>query len=511
MKKTSKTNLYHTEADKLNTDTMLVREADWRIGPIVYQVFVDRFAPSDQLSAKVPYYQAPRKLHAWSDVPLRGHLNEDVKVWTHELDFWGGDLQSLQSKLRHVVDLGADVLYLQPIQDAFTNHKYDAQDWAKVAPEYGTRQDVIDLAKELHANGMRLMLDGVFNHMGRRSPLFQAAASDLDSPYRSWFFFGEQYPSGCRTWAGADNLVEVQIEDPSLQSYLWGDSDSVVQQYLKDGVDGWRLDTAYELGPKYLAELTRAAHEAKPDSVVIGEAWNYPQGWLPAMDGIMNFYARRVVLEVVIGRISPISANRLLERMVQDAPIESLLKSWMVLDNHDTDRLKSLLPDARDQKLAQVLQFTLPGSPVVYYGSEIGMDGQGDPGSRAPMRWDLVTAKNPELAWMKKLIKLRKGNRALRIGDYVALDCERLVGFARHTDQALDTVVVLVNPTSEVVTEVVSFRDGRLMNGAKVKDLLSGVEIICDTGFAVIEMPPKSARVFKYQDTKGYSPYKRVP
>ena len=258
----------------------------------------------------------------------------------------------------------------------------------------------------------------------------------------------------------------------------------MVQQFLKDGVDGWRLDTAYELGPKFLAELTKAAHDAKPDSVVIGEAWNYPQGWLPAMDGIMNFYARRVVLEVLIGRISPTSANRLLERMVQDAPIESFLKSWLVLDNHDTDRLKSLLPDPRDQKLAQVMQFTLPGSPVVYYGSEIGMDGQGDPGSRAPMRWDLVTAKNPDLLWIKKLIKIRNANRALRIGDYVALDCERLVGFARHTDRALDTVVVLVNPTEDTVTEVVSFRDGRLMNGAKVKDLLSGIEVVCDTGFA---------------------------
>ena len=151
--KAQKADQYHTEQDSVRLSLMKRRERDWRNGPILYQVFVDRFAPSDRLPEKAEHYQSPRQLYSWSELPVYGHLDETLGVWTQELVFWGGDLLSLRSKLDHIVELGVDVLYLQPIQDAFTNHKYDAQDWAKVAPEYGTREDVIDLAKELHANG----------------------------------------------------------------------------------------------------------------------------------------------------------------------------------------------------------------------------------------------------------------------------------------------------------------------------------------------------------------------
>ena len=499
-----------TGVDRAAARLMASREADWRNGAIVYQVFVDRFAPSANLDAKRSLYAAPRSLHDWSEVPVGGHSVPEIGLWSHELAFWGGDFKSLEGKLDYIQSLGADVLYLNPIQAGLSNHKYDAMDWADVAPEYGTRQDVIDIANTLHAKGLKLMLDGVFNHMGRTSPKFQDALKNPRSPYRNWFFIDPKYPSGYRAWANTRNLVEVRLENPDLQRYIWASSESVVQKYLRDGVDGWRLDTAYELGPKYLGELTQAAHHAKPGSVVVGEVWNYPQRWFPSLDGIMNFYARRVIAELIQGNLKPQVASQMLERMVTDAGIEPLLKSWMILDNHDTDRLRSIFPNTADRRLAQVLQFTLPGSPVLYYGVELGMEGKGDPGSRGPMRWDLLSDSNPELIWTKQLLALRKANRALRIGDYVALDCDRLVGFARHTDRALESIFVLANPTNEPVTETVSCRDGNLMNGGQLKDLLDGTVVTSYSGFIVVTVPPKTARVFSMVNPKGYTPYKRI-
>src|SRR5579884_1748260 len=189
--------------------TFEARERDWRNGPVVYQVFVDRFAPSADLAAKRMLYKSPRSLHPWSETPKAGSQIKSMGVWSHELAFWGGDLKSVRSKLSYIHDLGADVLYLNPIFDALTNHKYDALDYGKVAPEYGTRQDVIDLASDLHRNGMRLMLDGVFNHMGRNATRLQSALRDPKSPYRDWYFIGKQYPLGYRAWVNVPNLAEL--------------------------------------------------------------------------------------------------------------------------------------------------------------------------------------------------------------------------------------------------------------------------------------------------------------
>ena len=168
------------------------REKDWRNGAIVYQVYVDRFAPSANLEAKRALYPAPKKLHAWTDLPTHGVYLPEAKVWSHEIDFWGGDLQSLRGKLDYIQGLGADVLYLNPIDLAYTNHKYDTLDYRAVSPEYGTRDDARALARDVHARGMKIMLDGVFNHMGRNSPIFRQAEADPRSKYRDWFVFGPQ-------------------------------------------------------------------------------------------------------------------------------------------------------------------------------------------------------------------------------------------------------------------------------------------------------------------------------
>jgi glycosidase len=488
------------------------RDADWRLGPVVYHVFVDRFAPSADLAAKRALYDAPRTLHGWEELPVRGVELPELGLWSHELAFWGGDLESLRGRLDHIAGLDVDVVYLNPICDALTNHKYDANDYAAVSPEYGTREDVIALADDLHARGMRLMLDGVFNHMGRTAPIFQEALRDPSSPYRSWFEFDDEHPLGYRGWAGVGNLPEVRLENPAVREAIWGSPDSVVQRYLRDGVDGWRLDVAFEIGFEFLTDLTAAAHRARPDSVVIGEVWNYPDMWSPALDAVMNFHTRALVFGVLDGGISPASFNRLQERLVADCGIEHLLKAWLILDNHDTERLNHLLPDPRGRRLAKVLQVTLPGAPLIYYGTEAGMEGGYDPECRAPMRWDLITEDNEELAFSRHVLAMRKRCRALRIGDYRALDAAGVIAFSRQTDVAGDSVFVLVNPTDRPVRELISTRDARVMNGAILVDELGGPSARIIAGIIPVDLPPWGVAVYRpdVAPVDGYTPFKRV-
>ncbi|UAA40790.1 glycoside hydrolase family 13 protein [Paraneptunicella aestuarii] len=508
-------NYFANEQDKQLTASLVKRGQDWRNGALVYQVLVDRYAPSKNLDKKRDLYASPKVLKSWDEVPKGGHYLEDAQVWSHEIEFWGGDLDSLKSKLDHIQRLGMDVLYLNPIHYGFTNHKYDALDYKKVSPEFGDREDVKALADELHRRGMKLVLDGVFNHMGRNAEIFKQASKDQNSPYRDWFYFGEQYPSGHRAWASAINLPELNLENPAVREHVYNAPNSVVQGYLLDeGIDGWRLDVAFDIGFRYLTELTQAAHQAKPGALVVGEIWNYPKEWFPAIDGIMNFSAREVLIRTIFGDISPAMAVTMLDRMVSDAGIEPMLKSWLVLDNHDTPRLKNLFPELWQQQMAQVLQFSFPGSPNVYYGVEVGMTGGIDPEMRAPMRWDWVKDDNPSLVWLQNLIDIRKTNRALRIGEFRVVNSEKLVAFERYTDTADETIVVLANPGTEDVSESVMIANSKLMNATMMTDLLGVIKepVQIWSGLIRANVPAGKTVMLKVQTAQisGYTPYKRV-
>lgn len=497
-------------------ETFVKREQDWRNGAIVYQVLVDRFAPSTKLDAKRALYQSPKALRHWSETPKPGTYLSEAKLSSHELDFWGGDFSSLRSRLDHVQQLGANVLYLNPIHLAYTNHKYDALDFLKISPEFGDRDDFLQLVTDIHARGMKLVLDGVFNHMGRNAPIFQDALENPTSPWRDWFAIGSEYAGGARSWTGFQNLPELNLENPAVRAYLYEDPDSVVRSYLRDGADGWRLDTAYELGFDYLRDLTRAAHLEKAGSLIVGEIVNYPDRWLESIDAVMNFSVRNIVLGLASGVIAPSSAGRMLDRLVSHAGIEPLLKSWLVIDNHDIPRIASQIPAESLRRLVQVLQFTLPGAPNIYYGSEVGMIGGSDPENRGPMRWDLVREDNPEFIWMKKLIALRQQHRALRVGNFRLVESGRLLAFERYTDRALETIVVLANPSGTTVTERVLIANASLMDDTPMVDLLAPADTPSvyniQAALITVTMHPETVLVLKPRERSlgGYSRYKRV-
>jgi glycosidase len=488
------------------------REKDFRNGSIVYQILVDRFAPSEDLEAKANLYKEPKILKQWNEVPKAGSFNEEAQYWQHELEYWGGDLKSLKSKLDYIKDLNIDIVYLNPIPDSLSNHKYDATDYMKISEEYGTMEDLKALSDTLHQKGMKIILDGVFNHVGINNTIFKEAKNPK-SKYRSWFDFNDAYPKGVRLWYDVPSLPEWNLENEDVRNYIYKDKDSVIRSYLRNGIDGWRLDVAFDIGYEFLEELTYYAHLEKPGSMIVGETWNYPKEWLKSMDGVMNFTFRELIKKLLDDSISPKLAMLYFKQIIDDAGIEAILKSWVLLDNHDTDRLSNQITHIKKRKLAQVLQFTLPGSPNLYYGTELGMTGGMEPESRAPMRWDLVTEANKTLQWTKELISLHQNNRALRIGNFDVIYTEKLIAFLRTTDRVEDTCIVILNTTNDTVKEDMLVPDSSLMNASSF-DVVFGEALVNGfiAGFLSVSLKPNSFVVLKPHTIadKSYTSYKRV-
>lgn len=488
------------------------REKDWRNGAIVYQILVDRFAPSKDIHSKKEFYQFPRTLKNWNELPKPGHFVKEAKYWSHELDFWGGDLKSVLSKLDYLKNLNIDVLYLNPIHESLSNHKYDAKDYLEISKEFGNKEDLKKLTQTLHQDNIKIMLDGVFNHVGVDNTLFVQAKQE-HSPYRDWFDFNKNYPEGVRLWADVPSLPELNLENNEVRKYIYKDESSVIRSYLKHGIDGWRLDVAFDIGYEYLKELTEYAHLEKEGSMVVGEIWNYPKTWVESIDGVMNFTLREIILRSIREEISPTIANQMIEKMIEDAGILPMLKSWNVLDNHDVPRLKHQLKQKEDQKLAQVMQFFLPGSPNLYYGTELGMDGAGDPENRAPMNWNLLHDKNEYLTWTKKLIDIHHKERAVKIGDYQRIISEKTIAFIRYTDQIDDLVIVVINPSSVKIEESMMIRHSSIMNYSSFDVLLGdATHISMLAGILSLSLNGKSFVVLKPRTRvlKSYTPYKRV-
>lgn len=488
------------------------REMDWRNGAIIYQIIVDRFAQPLDLEAKKDLYHPPKVLRAWDELPKPGHFNKDVKYWSHELDFWGGDLASVMTKLDYLRSLDIDVLYLNPIFESVSNHKYDATNYEEISKEFGTHEDLNKLSHALHKMHKKLVLDGVFNHVGIGSELFKKAMKN-ESEYRAWFDFNPKYSKGVRLWADVDSLPELNLENQAVRDYLYQSKDSIIRRYIKTGIDGWRLDVAFDLGFKYLKELTDAAHEEKNGSLIVGEIWNYPKDWLKSIDGVMNFTLREIILKSVKEEITPAQAQKMITFMIEDSGIEGLLKSWNIIDNHDVPRINFLLPQFEKQKLAQVLQFTLPGSPNLYYGSELGMKGGFEPLNRAPMQWSLLSESNQVYQWTKSLIRLHQMERALKIGDYLGLISEKLIAYERYTDQVEDTILVIMNLTSETVEESILIPDSKLMNYSEFQVLLGeSIKVNFIAGLMTLTLPPSSFVILKpvTRPKDSYTSYKRV-
>jgi len=492
------------------------RRADWRNGAITYQVFVDRFAPTTNLEAKAKLYSAPKSLRPWSELPKREKPAEDSILWTHELAFWGGDLKSLSGKIDYLKELGIDALYLNPIVEAQSNHKYDAIDYYKIAPEYGNFEDLKNLSSQLHNNNMRLILDGVFNHIGFQSHWFQDALNNHNSRYRDWFLFDKTITNGYVGWWGVANLPEFDWSNSEILNEIVTKPESVIRHYFDYGIDGWRLDVAFEMSPQALKAISDVSHQEKPGSLVIGEVWNYPKDWTNSLDAVMNFTLRELMFNFAKGQLSGDVFTKQIHQMVKDTGIEAILRSWLLLDNHDTKRLMTLYPDQDQRRLLQALQMTLPGAPLIYYGVELGMEGGEDPENRAPMRWDLLQPDNEAFKYLTHLIALRQSHPALKVGNYTPLISNQALAFLRTTDRIDETIVVVANNSNKSISETLMLQDPRIMNGEEFVDLLSGRIYPSRSAILKLNIPSQTVMILKpkmwpdHTKRTGHSAYKHL-
>jgi cyclomaltodextrinase len=446
----------------------------WVADTVFYQVFPDRFAASARVAKPGPF-------EPWDAPPTQA-------------GYKGGDLLGLAERLDELVELGISGLYLNPIFSATSNHRYNAYDYLAVDPLLGGDDAFRELLDAAHARGIRVILDGVFNHSGRGFWPFQhLIEGGLASPYRDWFYLDgdvldgqrgiDAYPigwrdgshvrTGYRAWWGIPSLPKLRVENPAVREFLFG----VAEHWLRFGIDGWRLDVPEDIEDEsFWPEFRARVRAINPDAYLVGEIWNEAPEWLRGdrFDAVMNYPLGIAILGFVGGpsidaEVIAAQANYARELVALDGPafgasVERLMTLYdptttavlfNLIGSHDTPRARTVMGgDASALRLATLLQLTLPGAPSIYYGDELAMEGRADPDCRRAYPPSLDGA-GPEAAPTRELVRslltARREHVALRRGEVrVVAASERGVALGREADgrRALVAVNAGVEPVS---------------------------------------------------------------
>lgn len=443
-----------------------LKTPDWLAGGIMYQIFPDRFAASHKPKAGVP---TDRVLHTdWYDRP---EWRPDEIGRVRNCDYFGGDLAGIAERLDYLVSLGITCIYLNPIFESHSNHRYDTADYTRVDPLLGDEADLRALTAAAAERGIRVILDGVFSHTGADSRYFNregrypndGAYNSLASPYAQWYHFN-RWPRDYRSWWGFDTLPEVEELSASFMQYINGE-DGVVARWLRCGTAGWRLDVADELPDAFLDALRERVKATDPDAVIIGEVWEdasnkesygHRRRYLLGrqLDSVMNYPFCRAILTFMREGGRQGFFNRVLS-VVENYPAPILRLLMNHIGTHDTERVLTVLggepsrqrgrswqaqqrlTDAQRTlalerlRAATLLQYALPGVPSVYYGDEAGMEGYADPFNRGTYPWG--REDRTLLDWYRRLGACRRDCAALAEGDIQPLiSCEDVVAFVRR-------------------------------------------------------------------------------
>jgi glycosidase len=535
----------------------------WTRGAVVYQIFPDRFLNGDPTNDPSPtakqgttdaavyrygdVYGNPVLPKAWTDRP-EGYCRAYQGVPCDEAplgrDFFGGDLAGITAKLDDLADLGVTVLYLNPIFAAPSNHRYDTSSYEFVDPDLGTMDDFEKLAAEAEKRGMRLLLDGAFNHVSSDSPWFDrsrrfadlGACEAANAPTRSWFTFrppAANEPAPCAPstagggdtyyvgWFGFDTIPEV-IEQPAVYDMFVG-PDGIAPRWVKAGTAGWRLDVMDNLSHGFMRKIRAAVKAADPDALVLGEQWGDTSNWLlgDEADSTMNYRFRRAVIGLVNGEtpdldgaISGLTPSQFASRMEgvrEDYPAPAFDALLNLVDSHDTTRILWTLTPGRDDpavkesaaalaegksklRLVAAIQLTWPGMASIYYGTEAGLTGHDDPDDRRPYPWD--DRDEGLRQWYRALGRLRADHVSLREGDlrFVHVDdAAGTLGWIRRADT--EAALAVFNLSGEQRTIELDVA-GHLPNGARLLDSLLGLEAaVGANGRISIELPARGVAV----------------
>ena len=467
---------------------------------VVYQIFPDRFAigggKSSAEKLKDPAYAIPHAVpHDW-DNPDFPH------PWSH--NFCGGDLDGIADKLDYLHDLGITAIYLTPIFESPSNHKYDTTDYLCIDPMFGGEAALHRLVAALHARGMTLTLDAVLNHVSNLHPWFLAAqAGDPDKQH--WFTLRADGSYDC--WQGHGSIPELDLSHPAVRDVLYRAPDSMVQHWLAQGVDHWRFDVAQDVGMAVARELAEIVGQRFPQANLLGELCGYAGSWLAGrasgeagFHGMMNYWYRTATLAWLDGEIDALQMHAAVRDARQGYGLPGLLCSWNMLSSHDTPRVRTAIPDAALARLAWLTQCTLPGIPLIYYGEEIGMQGGADPESRSPMRWNENDWDHGQRAWLKQLIALRQAHAALQYGDILVLG-DRLPGnalvFLRFTNVPGEAALVVVNAAATALRVRLLLPYSHWYDGVTLHDALGGAGATgVQAGGVLLDIAPQSGAVY---------------
>ena len=428
------------------------RTPAWMHGANIYQIFPDRFRKAPTASVDP---RTDRPMHAsWNEPMLYEKDSPDGSY--NALDCFGGTIDGIREELPYLRDLGITVLYLNPVFEARSDHRYDTGDYMKVDPLLGTNEELISLFREAKALGIHVMLDGVFSHTGADSRYFDqlghyggtGAARSESSPYYSWYTF-KRYPDSYRCWWGFPSLPECNKADPSYRDFMFHDKTGVVPYWIAQGSSGWRLDVADELSLDFLRQLRVAAKKQDPEAVVLGEVWEdasnkeaygeircYCCG--DTLDSVMNYPLRQAVMDFASRRSTAHELARVIRHQQEVYPTPFLYSLMDLLGSHDRARALNVLVgrdgqglERRQQARIHLTRYeyrqaaeryllcldilcALPGWPTVYYGDEAGMTGCTDPFCRGTYPWGHEDTRLREE--VRRRLTARRSSDLLRYG-----------------------------------------------------------------------------------------------
>lgn len=434
---------------------------EWFKDAIAYQIFPDRFYNGND-DGSFLYESKDVIKRRWGEQPF--YKAEQFGGEYTSNDFFGGNLKGIIKKLPYLEDLGITVIYLNPIFKSYSNHKYNTGNYEEIDPMFGDEETFKLLCDEARKRGIRIVLDGVFNHTGSDSKYFNkygnydsiGAYQSKDSPYYSWYNFVD-YPDVYESWWGIDTLPQIVETSPELREYLLSGKDAIIKKWIKCGASGWRLDVVDELPDFFVKELRKNVKEVDPDAVIIGEVWEDASNKVSygerrkyfygeELDSVMNYPLRNAVIDVALCRIDAYEFNRRIMSLKENYPRPAFYSLLNMMSSHDVERIITLMGGVptrhevsrEDQakfslngyalemarkrtKLVWGMIMTMPGVPCLFYGDELGVQGYGDPFCRSTFPWDNMEEIDPgsEMrTWIKSLIKLRKSSKALRTGEF---------------------------------------------------------------------------------------------
>lgn len=498
---------------------------DWFGKGMCYQIFPDRFYrteipdPTGMVGGRSvhqdwdekPYYKPIAKTDRGMDICNR--------------DFFGGSLKGVEAKLDYIASLGVETIYFCPIFEAAENHRYGTADYNQVDPILGTNEDFTHLCQAAHERGIKIILDGVFNHTGYVSRYFNGdgfydtpgAVQSQESPYYSWFDWKE-WPNKYESWWGIYSLPAVREDCPAYRDFIFAGENSVVRNWLRAGADGWRLDVADELPDDFVNGIHKAAREENPNAIVIGEVWEDGSTKIAYgvrrrhllgnhLDGLMNYPFRTALLNFLLYGDGAGFQNSM-ENLRENYPPFAFYSAMNALGTHDTLRILTYLgvgSQCHDKskdwragyemtprelnygiamlKLGFLVLFAFPGAPTVYYGDEAGMTGFEDPFNRQTYPWG---RENQELiAYCSKLGNYRKKSQPLRQGSISWGNCgENVIAFTRTFER--ESVAVAVNNGKTAVTAVLPW------NHRGAVDVFTGKQHLSVNGRLCLSLEPRS-------------------